>query len=310
MGDRGIPKTWRNMNGYSSHTYMWVNAAGERFWVKYHFKTDQGIECLTQAEADRIAGEDGDYHQRDLYDAIKRGDFPSWTLKMQIMPFEDANNYRFNPFDLTKVWPHSDYPLVEVGKLTLNRNVTDFHTEMEQAAFQPNNTVPGTGLSPDKMLLARGFSYADAHRARLGVNYQQIPVNRPRSPVHSYSKDGAMRYDNVTDPVYYPNSVPGAPEADTNTYKEHAVWAADGELVRSAYTLHSEDDDFGQPRTLINEVMDDAQRARLVDTVSGALAAVQRQEVLLRAFEYWRNIDKAVGDGIEAATLEKRARRG
>jgi catalase len=289
---------------------MWVNAAGERFWVKYHFKTDQGIECLTQAEADRIAGEDGDYHQRDLYDAIERGDFPSWTLKMQIMPFEDANNYRFNPFDLTKVWPHSDYPLVEVGKLTLNRNVNDFHTEMEQAAFQPNNTVPGTGLSPDKMLLARGFSYADAHRARLGVNYQQIPVNRPRSPVHSYSKDGAMRYDNVTDPVYYPNSVPGSPEADTNTYKEHAVWAADGELVRSAYTLHSEDDDFGQPRTLINEVMDDAQRARLVDTVSGALAAVQRQEVLLRAFEYWRNIDKAVGDGIEAATLEKRARRG
>ncbi len=181
------------MNGYSSHTYMWVNANGERFWVKYHFKCNQGVESLTQADADRIAGEDADYHQRDLYDAIERGEFPSWTLHMQIMPFEDAKTYRFNPFDLTKVWPHGDYPLVEVGRLTLNRNVTDYHTEMEQAAFQPNNTVPGTGLSPDKMLLARGFSYADAHRARLGVNYQQIPVNRPHVAVRSYSKDGAMR---------------------------------------------------------------------------------------------------------------------
>ena len=216
MGDRGIPKSWRNMNGYSSHTYMWVNAENERFWVKYHFKTDQGIETLTQDEGDRLAGEDGDYHQRDLYDAIERGDFPSWTLKMQVMPFEEAKAYRFNPFDLTKVWPHGDYPLIDVGKLTLDRNVTDYHTQIEQAAFQPNNAVPGTGLSPDKMLLARGFSYADAHRARLGVNYQQIPVNRPKSPVRSYSKDGAMRVDNVTDPVYYPNSVEGAPAADAN----------------------------------------------------------------------------------------------
>ena len=226
--------------------------------MKYHFKTDQGIETLTQDDADRIAGEDGDYHQRDLYDAIDRGDFPSWTLKMQIMPFEEAKTYRFNPFDLTKVWPHGDYPLIDVGKLTLNRNVTDYHTEMEQAAFQPNNVVPGTGLSPDKMLLARGFSYADAHRARLGVNYQQIPVNRPKAPVRSYSKDGAMRVDNVTDPVYYPNSVEGAPAADSVAYAEHAVWAADGEMVRAAYTLHAEDDDYGQANTLINEVMDDA----------------------------------------------------
>ena len=196
--------------------------------MKYHFKCDQGVECLTQAEADRIAGEDADYHQRDLYEAIERGEYPSWSLKMQIMPFEAAKTYRFNPFDLTKVWPHGDYPLIDVGTLTLNRNVTDYHTEMEQAAFQPNNTVPGTGLSPDKMLLARGFSYADAHRARLGVNYQQIPVNRPKSPVHSYSKDGAMRVDNVTDPVYYPNSFEGAPAADENAYAEQAVWAADG----------------------------------------------------------------------------------
>ena len=187
------PKTWRHMNGYSSHTYMWVNAQGAKFWVKYHFKTDQGVDFLTQAEADRLAGADGDYHRRDLYDSIKKGELPHWTLKMQIMPFEAAKTYRFNPFDLTKVWPHKDYPLIEVGQLTLDRNVTDFHTEIEQAAFEPNNLVPGIGLSPDKMLLARGFSYSDAHRARLGVNYKQIPVNRPKSPVHSYSKDGAMR---------------------------------------------------------------------------------------------------------------------
>jgi catalase len=158
---------------------MWVSAKGERFWVKYHFNTDQGIDFLTQEEADRMAGEDADYHRRDLFEAIRRGDFPSWTLKMQIMPFEEAKTYRFNPFDLTKVWPHSDYPLYEVGRLTLTRNPTDFHTEIEQAAFEPNNMVPGIGPSPDKMLLARLFSYADAHRARMGVNYKQIPVNRP-----------------------------------------------------------------------------------------------------------------------------------
>ena len=306
MGDRGIPRSWRHMNGYSSHTYMWVNAEGERFWVKYHFKCDQGIECLTQDKADDIAGWDADYHQRDLYEAIERKEFPSWTLHMQIMPFDAAKNYRFNPFDLTKVWPHGDYPLIEVGRLTLNRNVSDYHTEMEQAAFQPNNTVPGTGLSPDKMLLARGFSYADAHRARLGVNYQQIPVNRPRSAVRSYSKDGAMRVDNVTDPVYYPNSFDGSPAAETSTYAEEAVWAADGEMVRAASKLHSEDDDFGQAKTLLTEVMDVSARDRLIDTVSDILSGLRRQDVLQRAFEYWRNIDKAVGNVIEAATLERR----
>ncbi len=306
MGDRGIPKTWRNMNGYSSHTYMWVNADGERFWVKYHFKTNQGIECLTQADADRIAGEDGDFHQRDLYEAIGRGDHPSWTLKMQVMPFDEAKTYRFNPFDLTKVWPHGDYPLIDVGQLTLDRNVTDYHTEIEQAAFQPNNTVPGTGLSPDKMLLARGFAYSDAHRARLGVNYHQIPVNRPKSEVRSYSKDGAMRIDNVTDPVYYPNSVAGAPAADTNTYAEHAVWAADGDMVRAASTLHADDDDYGQANTLINRVMDGPARERLVETVSGAVSSIRRQEVLVRVFRYWRDIDQTIGDRIEAATFEKR----
>jgi catalase len=194
MGDRGIPRTWRHMNGYSSHTYMWVNAAGERFWVKYHFISNQGVEFLTQAEADQLAGSDGDYHTRDLFRAIQRGEHPTWILKMQIMPFEEAKTYRFNPFDLTKVWPHADYPLVEVGRMTLDRNPTDNWAEIEQAAFEPSNLVPGIGPSPDKMLLGRMFSYPDAHRYRIGTNYLQLPVNAPRAEVHSYNKDGSMRY--------------------------------------------------------------------------------------------------------------------
>lgn len=297
MGDRGIPKTWRNMHGYSSHTYMWANAAGERFWVKYHFKTDQGIEFLTQADADRIAGEDGDYHRRDLYEAIARGEYPSWTLKVQIMPFAEAESYRFNPFDLTKVWPHADYPLQEVGKLTLDRNPTDFHTEIEQAAFEPNNLVPGIGVSPDKMLLGRIFAYSDAHRARMGVNYRQIPVNRPQSPVHSYSKDGAMRMDNVSDPVYAPNSK-GGPKADPQRYPNVETWSTSGDLVRGAYTLRADDDDWGQAGTLVRDVMDDGARERLVSNVVGHLSAGVSEPVLERALAYWRNIDKVVGDRI------------
>ncbi|TWT96733.1 Catalase [Botrimarina colliarenosi] len=297
MGDRGIPKNWRHMNGYSSHTYMWVNAKHERFWVKYHFKTDQGIDFLPQAEAERIAGVDADYHRRDLFDAIQRGDYPSWTLKMQIVPFDEAADYRFNPFDLTKVWPHGDYPVQELGRLTLTRNPTDFHTEIEQAAFEPNNLVPGIGISPDKMLLGRMFAYADAHRARLGVNYKQIPVNRPQSPVHSYSKDGAMRVDNVTDPVYAPNSK-GGPVPDPERYPEDAVWHADGDFVRTAYTLHKEDDDWGQAGTLVREVMDDAARDRLVSNVVGHLKQGVTEPVLELAFEYWKNIDPDVGKRI------------
>jgi catalase len=298
MGDRGIPRSWRHMNGYSSHTYLWINASGQKFWVKYHFKTDQGIEFIPQAEADQLAGSDGDYHQRDLYDAIKRGEFPSWTLNMQIMPFEDAKAYRFNPFDLTKVWPHADYPLIEVGRLTLDRNVTDYHTEIEQAAFEPNNLVPGIALSPDKMLLARGFSYSDAHRARLGVNYKQIPVNTPRVEVHSYSKDGAMRIRNASDPVYAPNSK-GGPRADAE-HNRPDYWFADGELVRSAYTLHEADDDWGQAGTMVREVLDGAARERLVSNVAGHLLQGVTEPVLQRAFEYWRNVDKDLGERIEA----------
>jgi catalase len=300
MGDRGIPKTYRHMNGYSSHTYMWVNAGGDQFWVKYHFKTDQGVECLTQEDADRIAGEKPDCHRQDLFEAIRDGDFPSWTLHMQIMPFEEAKTYRFNPFDLTKVWPHGDYPLIKVGTMTLNRNLTDFHTEMEQAAFEPNNLVPGIGLSPDKMLLARGFSYADAHRARLGVNYKQIPVNTPHVPVHSYSKDGVGRTVNVTDPVYAPNSY-GGPKADPSATDHAGLWASDGDMVRSAYTLRSDDDDFGQARTQVRDVLDDDERDRLISNIAGHLADGVSDKVLARAIEYWKNVDDEFGQQVEQA---------
>ncbi|MCE3549919.1 catalase [Pseudonocardia sp. RS11V-5] len=304
MGDRGIPRTWRHMNGYTSHTYMWINEAGEQTWVKYHFKTDQGVEYFTQHEADQMAAADTDYHTRDLFEHIRDGDYPSWTLHVQLMPYEDAKTYRFNPFDLTKVWPHGDYPLTEVGRMTLNRNPTDNHTEIEQLAFQPNNLVPGIGPSPDRMLLARLFSYADAHRHRLGGNYQQIPVNAPVVPVHSYSKDGAMRMHKVSDPVYAPNSY-GGPAADTERYGRVPTWQVDGELVRSAYVDHAEDDDWGQPGTMVREVLDDDARARLVDNVVGHLLNGVSEPVLERAFEYWHNIDKEIGDRIESGVREK-----
>lgn len=297
MGDRGIPKTWRHMNGYSSHTYMWVNARDDRFWVKYHFKTDQGIDYLTQDEADRLAGADGDYHRRDLFTAIRDQNYPQWTLYVQVMPFDEAESYRFNPFDLTKVWPHADYPLQRVGRLTLDRNVTDFHTEIEQAAFEPNSLVPGIGLSPDKMLLARGFSYSDAHRARLGVNYSQIPVNQPKSPVHSYSKDGAMRTQNVTDPVYAPNSYDG-PEADATLTDRAGLWRAEGDMVRAAYTLRADDDDWGQAGALVREVMDQSARDRLASNIVAHLSDGVSARVLERALAYWHNVDPQLADAV------------
>ena len=304
MGDRGIPRTWRHMNGYTSHTYMWINAAGEQFWVKYTFKTDQGAQFFTQDEADQMAAVDTDYHTRDLFEHIRDGEYPSWTLFVQVMPFEDAKTYRFNPFDLTKVWPHGDYPLIEVGRMTLDRNPVDNHTEIEQLAFQPNNLVPGIGPSPDRMLLARLFSYADAHRHRLGVNYQQIPVNAPTTPVHSYSKDGAMRIHPVSDPVYAPNSK-GGPAADTERYGRVPTWHADGALMRTAYADHAEDDDWGQAGPLVREVLDDAPRDRLVDNVVGHLLNGVTEPILQRAFGYWRNVDDGLGARIEEGVRAK-----
>ncbi|AJT64674.1 catalase [Streptomyces chattanoogensis] len=298
MGDRGIPKTYRNMNGYGSHTYMWINEGGQRFWIKYHFKTDQGIDFLTQEEADRLAGSDADVHRRDLYEAIERGDHPSWTLYVQVMPFEDAADYRFNPFDLTKVWPHGDYPLIEVGRMTLNKNPEDYFIHIEQAAFEPSNLIPGVSVSPDKMLLGRIFSYPDTHRYRIGPNYTQLPPNRPHVPVHSYAKDGPMRFDpSRAGRPYAPNSY-GGPAAGPERFDPSAGWETAGEMVRNAYTLRRDDDDWGQPGTMVREVLDDAARDRLVGNVSGHLLNGVSRPVLDRALQYWRNIDKNLGDRI------------
>jgi catalase len=294
MSDRGTPYTWRNMNGYGSHTFMWYNAGGEKFWIKYHFKTDQGIKCFTNDEAKAMTAEDRDFHIRDLYNAIKTGDHPSWRVEIQVMPFDEAADYRFNPFDLTKVWPHEDYPPITIGRFTLNRNPDNYFAEIEQAAFEPANMVPGIAPSPDKMLQGRLFSYPDTHRHRIGTNYLQLPVNQPKSPVHSYNKDGAMRYSNPADPVYAPNSFNG-PAADPQLWQGDSYQVA-GEIIRSAYTLHSQDDDFGQPRALWEKVMSDTDRDHLVNNiVAHASAPEVTVETKSRVSEYWRNVHADLG---------------
>jgi catalase len=225
---------------------------------------------------------------------------------MQVMPFADAADYRFNPFDLTKVWPHGDYPLVKVGRMVLDRNPDNYFAEVEQSAFEPNNMVPGIGPSPDKMLLARLFSYHDTHLHRIGANATQLPVNAPRyAPVRSYNRDGAMRYENPGDPVYAPNSF-GGPAAGPEMFGPDPSWHVTGEILRSAYTLHKEDDDFGQANAMVNEAMDQAARQRLVSNVVGHASQDVTEPVLSRVVAYWRNIDKVVGDQV-AAGLGQRA---
>src|SRR5512138_254558 len=212
MSDRGLPQSVRHMNGYGSHTYSFLNEDGERFWVKFHFKTQQGHRFWTNAEAEQVVGKTRESTQADLYGAIESGDFPKWTLYVQVMPETDAEKTPYNPFDLTKVWPHGDYPLIEVGVMELNRNPDNYFAEIEQAAFSPSNIVPGIGFSPDKMLQARIFSYADAHRYRLGTHYEALPVNAPKCPVHHYHKDGPMRFfanNPYPDAYYEPNSFGG-----------------------------------------------------------------------------------------------------
>jgi catalase len=306
MSDRGLPTDVRHINGYGSHTYSFWNDAGERYWVKFHFKTMQGHRHWTNAEAETVIGRTRESTQEDLFTSIDKGDYPKWKVQVQIMPELDADKTPYNPFDLTKVWPHGDYPLTEVGRLTLDRNPTDHHTEIEQAAFEVNSMVPGIAPSPDRMLLARVFSYADAHRHRIGANYKQLPVNAPIVPTNSYSKDGFMRYHKVTDPVYAPNSK-GGPHADPDRYGAPAGWYTEGELMRTAYVDHEQDDDWGQARALLREVFDDAARERFVDNVVGHLCNGVSPEVLERAFQYWRNVDKDMGDRIET---EVRAKKG
>ncbi|MEJ1921559.1 catalase [Microbacterium sp. KHB019] len=306
MGDRGLPRSWRHMNGYGSHTYQWVNAEGERFWVQYHFLTKQGVEPMFSDEAERIAGQDADYYRRDLYEAIENGDHPSWDVYVQVMPYEEAKTYRFNPFDLTKTWSKKDYPRIKVGTFTLNRNPRNFFAEIEQAAFSPGNQVPGTGISPDKMLMARVFSYPDAQRYRIGANYNQLPVNQPHAAeVSNYMHEGNMQYhfNTAEHRVYTPNSygAAGGPEADPQRGVE-ASWENDGALIRTAATLHAEDDDFGQARTLINEVFTAEERQRFIETLAGQYDALTVPAIQERFFWYWGQVDQKVADDVRALT--------
>ncbi|MFI6921590.1 catalase [Nonomuraea spiralis] len=297
MTDRGTPASWRHMHGFGSHTFLWYSASGEKFWVKYHFKTDQGIQNYTAAEAAALQATDPDHHTRDLYEAIRRGDHPSWTVNVQIMPFEAAADYRFNPFDLTKVWPHSDYPEITIGTFTLNRNPGNYFAEVEQAGFEPSNLVPGIGASPDKMLQGRLFSYPDAHRYRIGPNYLQLPINAPKSPVNSYNADGPMAFRNTQDPVYAPNSAAG-PAADPSLYEgEH--YHVTGEILRSVYTRHAEDDDYAQPRALWENVLSGTDRAHLVSNIVGHASAPEvTSDMRKRVVEYWENVHKDLGRGV------------
>ena len=287
------------MNGYSSHTYSWMNAGGDRFWVKYHFKTVQGIENFALAEAAAMAGQDPDFHRRDLWEAIAGGEAPEWRLEMQIMPFEDAASYGFNPFDLTKVWPHADYPPIAIGRFVLDRNPENHFAEVEQAAFSVSSLVPGIGLSPDKMLMGRIFSYHDTHLHRIGANYEQLPVNSPKSPVHSYNKDGAMTYrDAGAQPVYSPNSY-GGPQADPG--KELPTWWVEGgELGHYEYEKHSADDDFVQARALYRHVMSPTDREHLVTNIVAHASDGVSADVKARVITYWTNVDAELGNRVAA----------
>jgi catalase len=299
MSDRGTPRTLRHMNGYGSHTYSWMNASGERFWVKYHFKTVQGVENFTLDEAAALAGQDPDFHRRDLWDAIAAGSAPEWRLEMQIMPFEEAADYRFNPFDLTKVWPHSDYPPITIGRMVLDRNPANHFAEVEQAAFSPSSLVPGIGLSPDKMLMGRVFSYHDSHLHRIGANYEQLPINTPKSPVHSYTKDGPMAFRHAGDqPVYAPNSY-GGPKADP-AKAPLSWWVEAAEIGHYAYDSHAEDDDFIQAGMLYRDVLSPTDRENLVTNIVDHVSAGVSDAVQSRVIAYWSSVDAELGTRVAA----------
>lgn len=300
FSDRGTPATYRHMNGYSSHTYRWYNAKGEQFWVQYHLKTDQGIKNLTRQEAEAMRSKDPDHATRDLYDSIARGDHPSWTLEMQIMRDEEAKDYRFDVFDITKVWPHGDYPPIKVGKLVLNRNPVNYFAEVEQAAFSPSSLVPGIATSPDKMLQARLFSYHDTHIHRLGPNYHLIPVNAPKNaPEQSYQRDGLMRTDSGGGggPNYWPNSFDGPGPDAAN---KEPPFDVGGKADRTPYSHPN--DDFVQPGNLYRHVMTEKDRANLVGNIVSHLGGAQKRlqlrqtALFLKADpDYGRRVAKGLG---------------
>jgi catalase len=296
MSERGIPASYRHMHGFGSHTFSFINAGGERHWVKFHFITQQGIVNLTDEEAAELIAKDRESSQRDLFEAIERGEYPRWTLKVQLMTEQQAAQASFNPFDLTKVWPHKDYPLHEVGVLELNRNPDNYHADVEQAAFTPANVVPGIGFSPDRMLQSRLFAYGDAQRYRLGVNHHAIPVNAPRCPFHSYHRDGAMRVDGNQGGAigYEPNS--------RGEWQEQAAYAEpplalDGAAAR--YNHRADDDYYSQPRALFR-LMDEQQRQALFDNTARSLAGVPLH-IQQRHIENCSKADEAYGAGVSAA---------
>jgi len=276
MSDRGTPDGFRCMNGYGSHTFKWVNAQGEEFLVKYHYKTDQGIKNFTAESAADMGKVAKDYATMDLFNSIEKGDFPSWTWYAQVMPIADAENYRFDVYDMTKIWPHADYPLKKIGKLVLNKNPENFHAETEQSAFAPAHMVPGIEPSNDKMLQGRLINYPDTHRHRLGPNYDQIPINCPyRARMGNYNtRDGFMTVNggNGSMPNYEPNSVMGTP-VQNPTYawrKENLI----GEAGRYAY--QHPNTNYEQPRELFRKVFDDDMRAKVIKNIAGGLGQCRR----------------------------------
>ncbi len=299
MSDRGLPVGVRNVNGYGSHTYSMISADKKRVWVKFHFKTMQGHKHWTNAEAAEMVGQSRETTQEDLFGAIEKGDFPKWQVFIQVMPEEDVGKTWYNPFDLTKVWPHGDYPLIEVGELELNRNPENYFAEIEQAAFAPSNIVPGIGFSPDKMLQARIFSYADAHRYRLGTHYEALPVNRPRSEVNHYHKDGPMRFfdNNATNPdaYYEPNSFNGPVESPDFAEPPLAI---SGDADR--YNHRDGNDDYKQPGDLFR-LMNSEQQGRLMDNMAAAMGGVPK-EIIKRQILHLLRADPAYGHGVAERT--------
>jgi catalase len=296
MSERGIPASYRHMHGFGSHAFSFINAAGERHWVKFHFTTQQGIVNLSDEESAALIAKDRESSQRDLFEAIERGEYPRWTLKVQLMTEQQAAQASFNPFDLTKVWPHKDYPLHEVGVLELNRNPDNYHADVEQAAFTPANVVPGIGFSPDRMLQSRLFAYGDAQRYRLGVNHHAIPVNAPRCPFHSYHRDGAMRVDGNQGGTigYEPNS--------KGKWQQQAAFAEPPLALEGAaarWDHRSDDDYYSQPRALFR-LMDEAQRQALFDNTARSLAGVPLH-IQQRHIENCNKADEAYGAGVSAA---------
>lgn len=297
MSDRGLPKGFRHVNGYGSHTYSLWNEKGERYWVKFHFKTQQGHEFYTDEEAAKVVGANRESSQADLYNAIENGDFPRWNVFIQVMEEEEAERVNFNPFDVTKVWSHKDYPLIEVGVMELNRNPENYFAEVEQASFSPSNIVPGIGFSPDKMLQGRLFAYADAHRYRVGTHYEALPINRPKFPVKNYHKDGAMRFDEPKrgDGDYYePNSF-GGPVEDKGAIEPPLRVSGDATF----YDHRSDGDDYKQPGDLFR-LFDDAQKQRFFKNIAGAMAGVP-QHIIDRQLGHFEKADPAWAEGVRKA---------